>query len=134
MPKLLAAAGILGLFALQTGTLPQASAASSLPAGQAFGTGVLGALVGYLVLYRTSRINAFWQDTGHQWKVFAFDFGVYLLCGGLVTTFVADPSSPKAAFIGGLAWQSLVGGFIAGEELKTLTKETQKEEARKAGV
>jgi hypothetical protein len=55
-------------------------------------------------------------------KILIFDLVVYLICGGLVTAFLIGPYTPKDAFTGGLAWQGIVGGAVAGSELATYKK------------
>jgi branched-subunit amino acid permease len=93
-----------------------------LPSLEAFLIGVLGALLGYLILYRQTRIAEFVKTPGENWKSLLFDLVIYLICGGLVTTFLVLPSSPKEAFTGGLAWQAIAGGAVAGTELATYKK------------
>jgi hypothetical protein len=90
--------------------------------GHAFFVGVLGALLGYIVLYRETRIAEFAKAPGQNWKILLFDLVVYLLCGGLVTAFLVGPYTPKEAFTGGLAWQGIAGGAVAGTELATYKK------------
>ena len=88
----------------------------------AFFVGVLGALLGYLLLYRETRIAEFVQSPSKNVRVLLCDLIVYLLCGGLVTCFMVVPNTPKEAFIGGLAWQSIAGGVVVGTELATYKK------------
>ena len=94
----------------------------SLPLSQAFLIGVLGAFLGYLTLYRDTRIADFTKNPGANWKGLLFDVIIYLTCGGLVTAFLVVPYAPKEAFTGGLAWQAIAGGVIAGSELATYKK------------
>jgi hypothetical protein len=93
-----------------------------LSSPHAFFVGVLGALLGYFILYRQTRLSDFIKEPGKNWKTLAFDIVIYLLCGGLVTTFLVVPGSPKEAFTGGLAWQAIAGGAVAGTELATYKK------------
>jgi hypothetical protein len=93
-----------------------------LASQQAFWTGVLGALLGYFVLYRDSRIAEVIKDPRQNWRLVLFDALIYLACGGLVTAYLVVPSSPKEAFTGGLAWQAIAGGAVAGTELATYRK------------
>jgi peptidoglycan/LPS O-acetylase OafA/YrhL len=88
----------------------------------AFLIGVLGAFVGYMVLYRKTRVDEFLKAPKQNWKILIFDLVVYLVCGGLVTAFLIGPYTPKDAFTGGLAWQGIVGGAVAGSELATYRK------------
>jgi hypothetical protein len=39
---------------------------------------------------------------------------------GLVATFLVEPKNSKGAFMAGISWQGLVGGVLAGRELKTV--------------
>ena len=98
--------------------------ASPAPLGMepAFGIGILGALLGYIILYRNTRLEAFAKDPKHNWNVLLFDVVVYLACGGLVTAFLVSPGTIKEAFTGGLAWQGIAGGAMAGTELATYKK------------
>jgi hypothetical protein len=84
--------------------------------------GVLGAFVGYIVLYRNTRIDEFLKAPKQNGKILIFDLVVYLICGGLVTAFLIGPYTPTDAFTGGLAWQGIVGGAVAGSELATYKK------------
>jgi membrane associated rhomboid family serine protease len=111
-----------------------ASATQSLPLLQAFFFGVLGALLGYFILYRETRIADFVKAPAQHWKTLVSDLVIYLVCGGLVTTFLVVPSSPKEAFTGGLAWQALAGGFIAGAELDKYRKYEERREIRDQGT
>jgi hypothetical protein len=97
------------------------------PMSEAFAIGLLGALTGYIVLYRQTRLAEFAKNPRQNWKVLAFDLLLYLLGGGLVTTFLVTPANPKDAFIGGLGWQALVGGYVAGTELAAYKKASEKE-------
>src|SRR5207302_6330043 len=98
------------------------SVMQTLALNQAFSTGVLGALLGYFVLYRESRIAEVIKNPRQNWRLVLFDGLIYLICGGLVTAFLVVPSSPKEAFTGGLAWQAIAGGAVAGTELATYRK------------
>ena len=40
---------------------------------------------------------------------------------------MVTPANPKDAFIGGLGWQALVGGYVAGTELAAYKKASEKE-------
>ena len=93
-----------------------------LPSWHAFLVGVLGALLGYFILYRETRIAEFVKSPTQNWKALLFDLVIYLVCGGLVTTFLVVPNTPKEAFTGGLAWQAIAGGAVAGTELATYKK------------
>jgi hypothetical protein len=113
-------------------TIPQQAA--SLPSSQAFAIGVLGALLGYLILYRQTRIAEVIKNPSQHWNTLLFDLVIYLLCGGLVTTFLVVPYTPKEAFTGGLAWQAIAGGAFAGTELATYRKaQSPKRMPRKEG-
>jgi hypothetical protein len=85
---------------------------------QAFGIGVLGALLVYLLLYRDTRLNDFISDPKQRWKILVWDLTLYLLGGGLVSAFLVEPKTAKEAFMGGCTWQGLAGGLMAGTELK----------------
>ncbi len=74
----------------------------------------------YYLIYRETRLILFLKEPRKEWRVFVFDLFIYVVCGGLVTVFVIDPSTLKEAFIGGCAWEGLVGGTIAGKELKMI--------------
>jgi len=74
-----------------------------LPSLQAFSIGILGALLGYFILYRETRIAEFVKSPSQNWRFLLSDLVIYLVCGGLVTTFLVVPGSPKEAFTGGLA-------------------------------
>jgi hypothetical protein len=91
---------------------------------QSFWIGLAGAFVVYVLLYRDSRISEFADNPSQNWRVLVIDLVVYLGCGGLVTVFLVDPHTAKEAFIGGCGWQGLVGGALAGTELKALRKRT----------
>ena len=93
---------------------------------EAFGSGVVGAFVVYAMLYRDTRFTQFTEAPFLNWRVLAFDLIVYLLCGGLVTAFWIEPASPREAFMAGCTWQGLVGGVLAGTEMKTLNRYARK--------
>ncbi len=80
--------------------------------------GVAGAFTAYFALYRESRFKDFFNDPRHYWNTFVFDLVFFLFCGGLVATFLLDPQNHKEAFMAGISWQGLVGGVLAGTELK----------------
>lgn len=105
----------------QTQSQP-ADRGAPLGPGYAFFVGMLGAFLGYMILYRKTRIDDFLKAPKQNWKILLFDFGVYLICGGLVTVFMVTPYTPKDAFTGGLAWQGIAGGAFAGAELATYKK------------
>ena len=94
-----------------------------MPGYQAFLSGLAGAFVAYALFYRETRFEEFLKSPARKWHVLAFDLGVYLLCGGLVTMFLVEPRTTKEAFIGGLAWQSIAGGIAAGREWRALRKQ-----------
>jgi hypothetical protein len=98
-----------------------------LPPIEAFYIAVLGALTGYILLYRETRIAEFSKNPKQNWKVLVFDLVLYLMCGGLVTTYLIVPYGHKDAFTGGLAWQAVAGGVVAGTELATYRKAAEKE-------
>jgi hypothetical protein len=98
------------------------ASAPSLTPWHVFFVGILGALLGYFILYRETRIAEFVKAPGQNWKSLLFDLVIYLVCGGLVTTFLVVPGSTKEAFTGGLAWQAIAGGAVAGTELATYKK------------
>ena len=102
--------------------IPRARGVAQVSAYKAFPIGVAGAFVVYYLLYRETRFLAFIQNPRQNWRVLVFDLVVYLVCGGLVTLFLVEPKTAKDAFIGGCAWQGLVGGALAGTELKALKK------------
>jgi hypothetical protein len=85
---------------------------------ECFGLGIVGAFVVYVCLYRESRILLFLKNPRQEWKVFLVDLLLFLICGGAVTAFVVCPESTKEAFMGGATWQGIVGGALAGTELK----------------
>jgi hypothetical protein len=93
-----------------------------VPWYQAFGTGVLGALVVYLALYRETRIRTFLREPRKHWNMLVFDLVVYIFCAGCVTLFLVDPKTSKEAFIGGAAWEGVVAGSLAGVELQRLKR------------
>ena len=83
-----------------------------------FFVGMLGAFVVYFCIYRERRIMLFLKEPKRHWRVFIFDLLGYLICGGLVTIFLVEPTTSKEAFMGGCTWEGLVGGTMAGIELK----------------
>lgn len=89
-----------------------------MPEVYAFFVGMVGAFIVYFCIYRERRIMLFIKKPKRYWRVFIFDLLGYLICGGLVTVFLVDPTTPKEAFMGGCTWQGLVGGTMAGIELK----------------
>lgn len=89
-----------------------------MPKMYMFFVGMLGAFVVYFCIYRERRIMLFLKEPKRHWRVFIFDLLGYLICGGLVTIFLVDPTTSKEAFMGGCTWEGLVGGTMAGIELK----------------
>jgi hypothetical protein len=90
------------------------------PNVQHFFLGVAGAFTAYFALYRESRFRDFFTDPRQYWNTFVFDLVFFLFCGGLVATFLIAPENSKEAFMAGISWQGLVGGVLAGNELKTV--------------
>jgi hypothetical protein len=84
--------------------------------------GVGGAFSAYFALYRESRFRDFFTDPRQYWNTFVFDLVFFLFCGGLIATFLVDPQNAKEAFMAGISWQGLVGGVLAGNELKTVNE------------
>src|SRR5260370_9279613 len=123
--KLVVVIGVAAVLLAQSpASLPGSSQPQREPLelARAFFIGVLGALLGYIVLYRETRLAEFAKAPGQNWKILLFDVVVYLLCGGLLTAFWVGPYTIKEAFSGGLAWQGLAGGLVAGTELATYKK------------
>ena len=89
-----------------------------MPKAYAFLIGVLGAFVVYFCIYREQRIALFIKDPKKNWSVFVCDLLGYLVCAGIVTVFLVAPATPKEAFMAGCAWEGLVGGAMAGIDLK----------------
>ena len=81
-----------------------------------FFIGVAGAFVVYMLMFRNTHIRVLLDDPAGNWKTFVFDFVVFLICGGLVTVFVVEPTTPKQAFLGGCGWQGLIGGIVADRQ------------------
>ena len=73
-----------------------------LPAFEAFYIAVLGALTGYILLYRETRIAEFSRNPKQNWKVLVFDLVLYLMCGGLVTTYLIAPYAHTMPSLAGL--------------------------------
>jgi hypothetical protein len=80
--------------------------------------GVAGAFVAYFALYRESRFREFFQNPRKYWNTFVFDLVFFMLAGGLVATFLIGPENNKEAFMAGISWQGIVGGVLAGNELR----------------
>ena len=93
-----------------------------LPPFTAFGIGTAGAFVVYCLLYRDSRISAVYNNPREKWPILVVDLVIYLICGGLVATFYAEPTTLKQAFTAGCAWQGLAGSLFAGTELRAHEK------------
>jgi len=86
---------------------------------------MLGAFVVYFLIYREKRIIKFLKNPKNKWRIFVFDLIGYLICGGLVSCFVIAPPGPdgilpsiKEAFMAGCTWEGVIGGAIAGTELR----------------
>lgn len=88
-----------------------------------FFVSVAGALVGYFALHRNTRLKAFIENPRSNWKIAAFDICVYLACAGLVALFLIEPEAAKEAFVAGLGWEGLIGGYVAGNEAKVKSAE-----------
>jgi hypothetical protein len=71
-------------------------------------------------LYRETRFRDFFISPREHWNTFLFDMVFFLFCGGLVATYLVEPKNFKEAFMAGISWQGLVGGVLAGRELKTV--------------
>ncbi len=80
--------------------------------------GVAGAFTAYFALYRESRFREFFENPRQHWRIFLFDMIFFLVSGGLVASFLIEPRNNKEAFMAGICWQGLVGGVVAGNELK----------------
>ncbi len=80
--------------------------------------GVGGAFVAYFALYRESRFREFFAAPKKHWNTFVFDLVFFLLAGGLVAAFLIGPENNKEAFMAGISWQGIVGGVLAGNELR----------------
>jgi hypothetical protein len=98
---------------------------------QLFLLGVAGAFVAYFALYRESRFAEFFKDPRKRWNTLLFDMLFFLAAGGMVAKFLADPKNSKEAFMAGVSWQGIVGGVLAGNELriaKTVKRVPQKQQ------
>jgi hypothetical protein len=102
---------------------------SPLPPATAFAVGVAGAFVVYCLLYRGSRISSVLANPRKKWPLLVVDIVIYLICGGLVATFYAEPKTLKEAFTAGCAWQGLAGSLFAGTELKAYKKFASRKKA-----
>jgi hypothetical protein len=105
-----------------------------LPLYAAFGIGTAGAFVVYCLLYRDSRISAVWSSPREKWPILVFDLIIFLICGGLVAAFYAEPTTLKQAFTAGCAWQGLAGSLFAGTELRAHEQAAAMREARGQGL
>lgn len=94
---------------------------SSVPAVGSLAVAALaGAVVIYIVTYRGTRLRVFAQSPRKHWRVLLFDLTAFLACAVLVTVYLIEPTNSRGAFIAGASWQGLLGGALAGTELKKL--------------
>jgi hypothetical protein len=94
---------------------------ASVPPASALAIASLaGAIVLYLVTYRDTRLKAFSQNPKNEWRVLVFDLFGFLACAVLVTVYLIEPTTTRGAFLAGASWQGLLGGALAGTELKKL--------------
>ena len=92
---------------------------------EAFLAGSAGAFVVYIALYRTSRLADLAKNfSAEPVRVFLFDLVAFLICGGLVAAFLGS-SGLREAFFAGSTWQGIVGGALAGTELRALQQHVQ---------
>jgi hypothetical protein len=88
-----------------------------------FGSGVAGAFVTYCLIYRETRIKDFTEAPAEHWVVLFVDLFIFLGCGGLLASFMADPqTTTRQAFITGCSWQGILGGILSGAELRAMKK------------
>lgn len=85
-----------------------------------FLSGVAGAFVVYILMYRETRIAGFASNPRENWTILFIDLVVFLAAGGLVAMFVLTSPTTKEAFIAGISWQGMVGGVFSGAEMTLL--------------
>lgn len=88
-----------------------------------FLSGVAGAFVIYILMYRESRIFEFIKNPRDKWMLVVFDFILFLVAGGLVAMFVLSKPTAKEAFIAGVSWQGVVGGVFSSIEYSKLREQ-----------
>lgn len=88
-----------------------------------FFSGVAGAFVVYILMYRETRIYDFLKNPGENWMMLFVDFFLFLMAGGLVATFALTKPTAKDAFIAGISWQGVVGGLFSSLEYSNLKKD-----------
>ncbi len=88
-----------------------------------FLSGVAGAFVIYILMYRETRINEFLKNPGEKWMLVIVDFFLFLTAGGLVAMFALSKPTAKEAFIAGISWQGVVGGLFSSLEYTKLREQ-----------
>lgn len=91
-----------------------------------FLSGVAGAFVIYILMYRETRINEFLKNPGEKWMLVIVDFFLFLTAGGLVAMFALSKPTAKEAFIAGISWQGVVGGLFSSLEYTKLREQYKK--------
>lgn len=79
---------------------------------QSFFYGFLGGVGAYLLLFRMTRMPNNFNELKKKWPIIFFDLSLYAVGGGLVSSFLVYPSTAKAAFISGCAWEGIMGGYV----------------------
>jgi hypothetical protein len=98
-----------------------------------FWLGVGGAFTAYFALYRESRFQDFFLNPRKHWSTLVFDLVFFLFCGGLVATFLIEPRNTREAFMAGVSWQGLIGGVLAGSQLKDAKQSRSVRRSSKGG-
>lgn len=88
-----------------------------------FLSGVAGAFVIYILMYRDTRIHDFLKNPTENWMMLFIDFFLFLMAGGLVAAFALSKPTTKEAFIAGISWQGVVGGIFSSIEYSKLEKD-----------
>ncbi len=83
---------------------------------EGFFIGIIGALVGYLANFRTTRLEPLFENPtmNNILKFILSDLFLFIICGGLTVAFGVEPETKRAAFFSGAGWQGIIGSSIVG--------------------
>ena len=83
---------------------------------ESFLIGVIGALIGFLVVFKFKFLKGFTLPDDFDHRVFFAGLFIAVLTGGVYTMLVIEPVSARQAFFSGLTAEGCILGFFRNPE------------------